>query len=94
MQSDARKLVLNDIALEALVLGQNRLQQLPEGRYVPLAIAQVVDLAPERAIRKNLKIAVEGATRGYDFQVGIEHEQWLEHGVHDALRELSCIIHR
>ena len=87
--ADLRKIVLDDVILEAAVVRQNLLEELAQRRDVPLAVAKLVDRASDRLGRRYLEGAVERAALSYHAEPVIEHDQGLAHGIDDGLGEAS-----
>ena len=69
------------------VLGDDGLQQQPQGRDVPLAVAQVVKQAAVGVLRIDLEDLVERAAGDDHPKVRIEHQERLMDGVQDGLSQ-------
>lgn len=73
--------------VESSALRKDLFQKGPQGRNIPLAVAQIVDQVPRRFFRPDLEPLVERVVSRLHPQVGIQHDHGFPHGVHDALGE-------
>ena len=79
------EIVLDLVAVEHGVVGEDLLEEHPQLGYVPLPVAEVVDELPDRLLGGPLEGVVEALVGGEDLQVGVQHHQRLAHGLDDVL---------
>ena len=90
--ADGREGVLQLEVVEDGALGDDVLEQGPQGGDVPLAVAQLVDEAVLGLLGGDVEGLVEGAVGGPDAQGGVEDQQGLAHRVDDVLRVVLNIL--
>ena len=83
--SDARKIVLNPEIPERLVLGKDVSQKLPQARYVPLLLADLVEQPAFRLGRRHLECLIEGGAGRHDPQLGVQHHEGFSDRGDDVL---------
>ncbi len=84
---DAEKVVLDLEIVHRDAVGDDRLEQVAQRRYVPLAVAEREQQAAVRVGRLHLEGLVEGAARREHVEVLIEDEERLRNRVDDRQRE-------
>ena len=75
--AEMEEIVLHLEAVHRLVLGDDRLDQQPQRRDIPLAVAELEERPATRLRRILLEIFVEAAARGKHAQVVVEHDERL-----------------
>ena len=81
----SEEIMLDFIAIEHGIMGEDLLKEYPQLGNVPLPVAEVVDEIPDCFLGRYLEGIVEAVVGGEDLQVGIQHHQRLAHGFHDVL---------
>ena len=90
--ADAFKLVVYFKIVEVAVSRKDLLQQHPQARDVPLAVAQVVEEPALRLGGRDQESLIERPVRGPHSQVGVENQQGLADGLHDALGVIESVL--
>jgi hypothetical protein len=75
--------------VEVGACGQDRLKKMPQRRDVPLAAAQVVKGRLLGVLGRNRERGAKGAVGGHHAQIGVQHEERLTHGIHDAAQVVA-----
>ena len=83
--AEVRKRVRDLEVVEGAVVGQNRVQQVPQGGDIPLAVPQVVEPVRLGLPLRGLEALVKSAIRHEHVHGGIQHHERDPQRVHDAL---------
>ncbi|MDZ3835857.1 MAG: hypothetical protein U0S49_00590 [Rhodospirillales bacterium] len=86
--ADLLEPVLDDEAVEAVVVREHGLQELAQPGDVPLAVAEFVDEAPPGVVGVHGELRIEGLVGGIHPQVPAENQQGVARGVEDLLGQL------
>jgi hypothetical protein len=84
--AEAGEVVLDLVALDRHAPRDDLLEQVAQVGDVPLAVAELVEVAAEGVVAADPEGLVERAAGADDAQVAVEHEQGVADGVDDALR--------
>ena len=77
--------MLDFIAVEHGILGEDLLKEHPQPGNVPLTVAEVVDELPDRSLGRHFEGFIEAVVGGENLQVRIQHHKRFAHGFHDVL---------
>ena len=69
--------------LDGFLAGQDGLERGAQPGYVPLSVADLIELAPDRILRRDGEGVVERAVGEADGQIGLEHEDALTDRLHE-----------
>ncbi len=84
---DARKDMVDLEVIHGGAVGKDGLQQQPQRRDVPLAIAQVVEQAALGLAGNDLEGLVERTAGRQHAKLGVQHQEGLVDRIHDGLRQ-------
>ena len=84
LAADSGKDVVDVDVVQLALGGEAVVQQRPEGRNVPLTVAQGKESFTDRVFRCDSKRVKKRAVGVPDAEIGIEQEQRLAHGVDDV----------
>src|SRR3546814_513115 len=84
-RTDLREVVLDPVVFYGLRFGQDLIEQTPQLRNVPLAVAEVVKTTPDRLLGCDLETAIEGGIGPLDDQLAGQHQERVVDGADDRL---------
>ena len=91
--ADRREVVFHVEVVDGMAVRQDFLQQRPQARNVPLAVAQVVDEAAFRFLLLGVERLVEGPVRRLDAEALVEDDERLSQGRDDVLGVGEGVLH-
>jgi hypothetical protein len=91
LSPDERKSVHNFEVLKCFVLRENFFEQSTEPRDVPLPVAEVIDEAVQRPLRRHSESLVEGAASRSDSKIAVKDEQWLAYRIDYSPGIRKCV---
>ena len=77
--------MLDFIAIEHGIMGEDLLKEYPQFGNVPLPVTKVVNEIPDCFLGRYFEGIVEAVVGCENLQVGIQHHKWLAHGFYNVL---------